>query len=711
MTDYRYDLAGNLARTWTHADDTITVCQYDSLNRLEVLTQYGVHVGSVEPENITGRQILAQFSYSVRADGKRTSVIETLNYDDNNDSQIDEHTGHVDWLYDNLGRLTREIYDSWNNSLDFTADYLFDLVGNRLTKTVDQGRDAVVDEVISYEYDLNDRLLSEAFDHQTDNLLDRFTRYEYGPGADWTDPDDPFGGDHTTQTSKSVWHDLSDDIDRTDAPDELTTYTYNLQGRMDSATVDSDADGNADSYSEYQYDDSGIRVAASEQVDANDDGDLADTGDRDTRTDYLVDHRNPTGYAQVLEEMLDPDGDGTAQATLQKSYTIGHDILLEAVASGQIRRLLKDGHGSTRALVDALGNVIQNGTTPQIYTYDAYGNPIGFSVADALTTHLYSGEQTDQLTGLQYLRARYYNPSTGTFNRLDPFFGNLNDPQSLHKYLYCHGDPVNGIDPSGLDNMPTLMASMSLRMQMFAGGYGAAVFQIIRNYATDQPWHKGVVEAGIKGALLFPMMMKYPLLMLGMAGAAVWDALGVSLEVLRDPDAEPHQHVAASLLIVGSLFFMRDASCYYGSWTGGRLLPELPDEAFVMGIIERSGMAKNPTRDINGEEVIIWGQEHSSSTTDGHAETIAGKAAEKANSGEYAHVLMQRSLRTALGRWFNGMRKIPDLVCIRRDGRVDVYEVRSNNQTRFELESSLEAIMNELPPEMQGSSEVFEPGS
>jgi hypothetical protein len=50
---------------------------------------------------------------------------------------------------------------------------------------------------------------------------------------------------------------------------------------------------------------------------------------------------------------------------------------------------------------------------------------------------------------MQYLRARYYNPATGTFNRLDPFAGNMQDPQSLHKYLYVHGDPVGMVDPSG----------------------------------------------------------------------------------------------------------------------------------------------------------------------------------------------------------------------------------------------------------------------
>jgi RHS repeat-associated protein len=62
---------------------------------------------------------------------------------------------------------------------------------------------------------------------------------------------------------------------------------------------------------------------------------------------------------------------------------------------------------------------------------------------------LYSGEQFDSKIGQQYLRARYYDPATGRFNRLDPFFGNLNDPQSLHKYLYTHDDPVTYTDING----------------------------------------------------------------------------------------------------------------------------------------------------------------------------------------------------------------------------------------------------------------------
>jgi len=50
------------------------------------------------------------------------------------------------------------------------------------------------------------------------------------------------------------------------------------------------------------------------------------------------------------------------------------------------------------------------------------GNPT--KDTPAATNLLYTGEQFD--TGLQqyYLRARYYNPSNGRFNRLDPYSGN-----------------------------------------------------------------------------------------------------------------------------------------------------------------------------------------------------------------------------------------------------------------------------------------------
>jgi len=86
------------------------------------------------------------------------------------------------------------------------------------------------------------------------------------------------------------------------------------------------------------------------------------------------------------------------------------------------------------------------------YEYDAYGNH--WSVSGSTPNNmLYKGEEYDSNLGLYYLRARYYNPATGRFMSRDPLDGQLTDPKSLHKYLYADGDPVNGVDPMGREDL------------------------------------------------------------------------------------------------------------------------------------------------------------------------------------------------------------------------------------------------------------------
>jgi RHS repeat-associated protein len=80
--------------------------------------------------------------------------------------------------------------------------------------------------------------------------------------------------------------------------------------------------------------------------------------------------------------------------------------------SGSWFYYLADGLGSTMAIVDADGDV-QNG-----YTYDVYGEP---TVTGSLANEFdFAGQQTDGSTGLQYLRARYYDPGTGMFLSREP---------------------------------------------------------------------------------------------------------------------------------------------------------------------------------------------------------------------------------------------------------------------------------------------------
>jgi len=71
-------------------------------------------------------------------------------------------------------------------------------------------------------------------------------------------------------------------------------------------------------------------------------------------------------------------------------------------------------------------------------------------LAKSICRSIYTSQQWDESAQMYYLRARYYNPSNGLFNRVDPYSGNTQDPQSLHKYLYVHGNPVNNHDHSGL---------------------------------------------------------------------------------------------------------------------------------------------------------------------------------------------------------------------------------------------------------------------
>jgi len=70
----------------------------------------------------------------------------------------------------------------------------------------------------------------------------------------------------------------------------------------------------------------------------------------------------------------------------------------------------------------------------------------------------------------QNARARYLNPNTGRFWTMDSFEGSQTDPSSLHKYLYCEANPVNGWDPSGHSLRTQLGTELHSKLgRMFVG--------------------------------------------------------------------------------------------------------------------------------------------------------------------------------------------------------------------------------------------------
>lgn len=62
----------------------------------------------------------------------------------------------------------------------------------------------------------------------------------------------------------------------------------------------------------------------------------------------------------------------------------------------------------------------------------------------ASTPLQFSGQYTDAETGLVYLRARYYDPTTAQFLTIDPLL-----PATGTPYAYVVGNPLNAVDPAG----------------------------------------------------------------------------------------------------------------------------------------------------------------------------------------------------------------------------------------------------------------------
>ena len=117
------------------------------------------------------------------------------------------------------------------------------------------------------------------------------------------------------------------------------------------------------------------------------------------------------------------------------------------------------------------------------YTYDAFGNLLS-SPGPTPNNYLYRGEQYDSDLGLYYLRARYYNPQTGRFLSRDPEDGKILDPATLHKYLYANGDPVNGLDPMGREDMFETGAKIDEEGQLPAlREFGKTAVRILCRYA------------------------------------------------------------------------------------------------------------------------------------------------------------------------------------------------------------------------------------
>jgi RHS repeat-associated protein len=119
-------------------------------------------------------------------------------------------------------------------------------------------------------------------------------------------------------------------------------------------------------------------------------------------------------------------------------YGPGGIPIEQVTAGGATTYYHHDQLGSTRMLTDSSGEVTGS------FSYTPYGVPAG-STGEQTTPLGYAGQYTDPVSGLQYLRARYYDPATGQFVSRDPL-----NVLSRSPYGYVNSNPLNAVDPSGL---------------------------------------------------------------------------------------------------------------------------------------------------------------------------------------------------------------------------------------------------------------------
>ncbi len=230
------------------------------------------------------------------------------------------------------------------------------------------------------------------------------------------------------------------------------TYSYDADDRLGSDSYD--ADGNTINSlgigNVYDFENHMITHGTVAMVYDGDGNRVSETVGGVT-TSYLVDTQNPTGYAQVVDELQ--------SGTVTRTYSFGLERISETQTLNSVLTTSfygYDGHGSVRQLTNSAGTVTDT------YDYDAFGNLIN-QTGSTPNNYLFAGEQYDPALGLYYNRARYLSQTTGRFWSMDPASGDAMSPMSLHRYLYADADPVDGNDPTGLQaNLGELSVAMAV---------------------------------------------------------------------------------------------------------------------------------------------------------------------------------------------------------------------------------------------------------
>jgi len=367
------------------------------------------------------------------------------------------------YWYDILGRLG-QVYEGSDNAP--LIGYIYDENGNVVLELNDV-------MVSTYEYNRDNSVsMNDDENLNSEQAELKTTTYTYYP--DGNVKTEAYDGDVTTYT-----YDARNQLIGETNSGRTVSYTYDANGNRTQKTTVANgvtdvvnytyaygklmtAESSQNGTTYYGYDGSGYLVvrATDTQVDTfayDHYGQLAVARIDDVTTtyDYRPDglRRSKTTNGVITRHVY--DGDQIIAELNQNYYRTQayHRGLRLAKFEGENAVAYYydlDAHGDVVRMVSDSGFEISA-------SYDAYGN------SDSNNHFLfignpfeYCGEYCDFETGFLYLRARYYDPTTGRFTSVDPVKDGLN------WYVYCNNNPVRYVDRTGTIPVETIIDFASI---------------------------------------------------------------------------------------------------------------------------------------------------------------------------------------------------------------------------------------------------------
>ena len=345
------------------------------------------------------------FDYSYDSAGRPTSMInpfsETTSWSYQNNNWLQTQTLHnsVIATYTNnaIGQVTRLLNQIGSTTISDFSNITYDGIGNRTSVTASIPGATSLNGTTGYAYDSKNQLTQEA-STRNGGFTDNFA---YDSAGNPT----TFKGQTKTYNSNNQQTGTGFSYDNNGSPTTYggTTLTFDPENRMTAfgSVLTAGYSGN------------GLR--AWKQTSGG-------------RTYFLYD-----GVVPVVE--LDNTGAITATNTFGAAGLISRRIGSTSVF------YVFDSEGNVSETTDASGNVLSS------YLLNAFGASLGASQTGPFGYSAQFGYYTDSETGLHLLTHRYYDSSAGRFLTRDPIgYGG-----GINLYSYVANNPINSIDPLGLD--------------------------------------------------------------------------------------------------------------------------------------------------------------------------------------------------------------------------------------------------------------------